>query len=110
MPRRQQSTFTRLHKWLIVAGTVAGALIAIITLWSTLGWPIPATRGYVDERLRPIIYQQIKINRHVHAVDLFQWQQNKSLSVADQEHVNHLREEIARLSRQISDIENGNVR
>jgi hypothetical protein len=85
-------------------GIAAGAL-AFIGSWVALGFPTVATRGYVDSALRPVIYQQLRVRRHVDSVDLFQWQQNTAVTQGIEEEIDLLKAEIADLDRQIAAME-----
>lgn len=93
-------------KQIAAAATTAAAVLAIISSWIALGFPLVATRGYVAEKLRPIIYRQLVNQRHIDNLDLYQWQSsNPTPSAPVQEQINKLRAEIGDLDRQIAVME-----
>lgn len=55
------STMTRARVITIIAGSVgtfAGMIVAVVSAWAALDWPVPAMRGYVLAQLEPLARAQ----------------------------------------------------
>lgn len=79
-----------------IAAPVAAGLAALVS-YVTLGGPIVATRGWVEEKLRPLVCQSLANQRHINSIDLFQWQQNPVVTQGIQEQIDKLRSQSARI-------------
>lgn len=93
--------------WKTVASLVAivAGLLGIAATWITLGFPVPASRQYVNERLHPIMLQQLKTRRHIDAVDLYQWKLNPVITQGIQVEIDRLQAEINALDKAIEGFE-----
>ena len=92
-------------RWVVGLGSAAGALIAIITLWSMLGWPVPASRDWVNEAVGPLrgdSTQQLRIERRVVFNELFLWESNPTRDANINFNIQRLKAEIVELDRQIA--------
>ena len=99
-----------LRKWLILLGSIAGAVTAIMSAWVLLDLPVHATRGwvrnYVQDEIAPLRANELKQlydSRLLRKVALFQWKRNNPAPTAEvYEIMERLRAEIAEIDREIA--------
>lgn len=92
-------------KFLAVLIGIGTGTLSFISTWMALGFPTVATRSYVDERLRPLVYQQLRVRRHVNSVDLFQWKQNAVITLGIQIEIDRLEAENRDLDRKLAEMD-----